>query len=49
PSLQYFNEWLKLLFGVSVGKDLKGIYPSCANFTTELLSLGKYVQEGRRF
>lgn len=49
PSLQYFNEWWKQLFGESEGKDLKGIYPSCANFTTDLHSLGQYVQEGRRF
>ncbi|MDK4076147.1 glucose-6-phosphate isomerase [Staphylococcus pseudintermedius] len=49
PSLQYFNEWWKQLFGESEGKDLKGIYPSSANFTTDLHSLGQYVQEGRRF
>ncbi|EGQ4351802.1 glucose-6-phosphate isomerase [Staphylococcus pseudintermedius] len=48
PSLQYFNEWWKQLFGESEGKDLKGIYPSSANFTTDLHSLGQYVQEGRR-
>lgn len=49
PSLQNFNEWWKQLFGESEGKDLKGIYPSSANFTTDLHSLGQYVQEGRRF
>ncbi len=49
PSLQYFNEWWKQLFGESEGKDLKGIYPSSANYTTDLHSLGQYVQEGRRF
>lgn len=49
PSLQYCNEWWKQLFGESEGKDLKGIYPSSANFTTDLHSLGQYVQEGRRF
>ncbi|EGQ2958530.1 glucose-6-phosphate isomerase [Staphylococcus pseudintermedius] len=49
PSLLYFNEWWKQLFGESEGKDLKGIYPSSANFTTDLHSLGQYVQEGRRF
>ncbi|NGP44288.1 glucose-6-phosphate isomerase [Bacillaceae bacterium SIJ1] len=48
PSLQYFSEWWKQLFGESEGKDLKGIYPSSANFSTDLHSLGQYVQEGRR-
>ena len=42
PSMQYFNEWWKQLFGESEGKDFKGIYP-------DLHSLGQYVQEGRRF
>ena len=49
PSMQYFNEWWKQLFGESEGKDFKGIYPSSANYTTDLHSLGQYVQEGRRF
>ncbi|MYL40031.1 glucose-6-phosphate isomerase [Virgibacillus salexigens] len=48
PSLQYFAEWWKQLFGESEGKDNKGIYPSSANFSTDLHSLGQYVQEGRR-
>lgn len=48
PALQYFNEWWKQLFGESEGKDFKGIYPSSANFSTDLHSLGQYVQEGRR-
>ncbi len=48
PSLQYFAEWWKQLFGESEGKDFKGIYPSSANFSTDLHSLGQYVQEGRR-
>jgi glucose-6-phosphate isomerase len=48
PSLQYFSEWWKQLFGESEGKDQKGIYPSSANFSTDLHSLGQYVQEGRR-
>lgn len=48
PSLQYFSEWWKQLFGESEGKDQKGIYPSSANFTTDLHSLGQYIQEGRR-
>lgn len=49
PALQYFSEWWKQLFGESEGKDFKGIYPSSANFTSDLHSLGQYVQEGRRF
>nr|WP_295973430.1 glucose-6-phosphate isomerase [uncultured Bacillus sp.] len=48
PALQYFSEWWKQLFGESEGKDQKGIYPSSANFSTDLHSLGQYVQEGRR-
>lgn len=48
PSLQYYAEWWKQLFGESEGKDEKGIYPSSANFSTDLHSLGQYVQEGRR-
>ncbi|WP_124058115.1 glucose-6-phosphate isomerase [Vaginisenegalia massiliensis] len=48
PGLQYFNEWWKQLFGESEGKDLKGIYPSSANFSTDLHSLGQYIQEGKR-
>ncbi|MBM6618734.1 glucose-6-phosphate isomerase [Bacillus suaedaesalsae] len=48
PGLQYFAEWWKQLFGESEGKDQKGIFPSSANFSTDLHSLGQYVQEGRR-
>ena len=48
PSLQYFAEWWKQLFGESEGKDNKGLYPSSANFSTDLHSLGQYIQEGRR-
>ena len=48
PSLQYFSEWWKQLFGESEGKDQKGVYPSSANYSTDLHSLGQYVQEGRR-
>ncbi|MCT6893313.1 MAG: glucose-6-phosphate isomerase, partial [Bombilactobacillus mellifer] len=49
PSLQYLGEWWKQLAGESEGKDQKGIYPSSANFSTDLHSLGQYIQEGRRF
>lgn len=48
PKQHYFLEWWKQLFGESEGKDLKGIYPSSAEFTTDLHSLGQYIQEGRR-
>src|SRR5699024_3997433 len=48
PHLQYFSEWWKQLFGENEGKDLKGIFPTAANFTTDLHSLGQYIQEGRR-
>lgn len=48
PHLQYFAEWWKQLFGESEGKDQKGLFPASANFTTDLHSLGQYIQEGRR-
>ena len=48
PNLQYLGEWWKQLMGESEGKDQKGIYPSSANFSTDLHSLGQYIQEGRR-
>lgn len=48
PSLQYFAEWWKQLAGESEGKDQKGIYPSSANFSADLHSLGQYIQEGAR-
>lgn len=48
PSLQYFSEWWKQLYGESEGKDQKGIFPASANFSTDLHSLGQYIQEGRR-
>ena len=48
PKMHYFTEWWKQLFGESEGKEQKGIYPSGAEFTTDLHSLGQYIQEGRR-
>ena len=48
PSLQYFAEWWKQLFGESEGKDGKGIYPGSANFTTDLHSIGQLIQDGQR-
>ena len=48
PSLVYFSEWYKQLFGESEGKEGKGIYPSSLNFSTDLHSLGQFVQDGTR-
>ena len=48
PKMHYFIEWWKQLFGESEGKEQKGIYPSGAEFTTDLHSLGQYIQDGRR-
>ncbi|MEE6677283.1 glucose-6-phosphate isomerase, partial [Limosilactobacillus fermentum] len=48
PNMTMLAEWWKQLAGESEGKDQKGIYPSSANFTTDLHSLGQYIQEGRR-
>ena len=47
-SLQYFAEWWKQLAGESEGKDQRGIYPTSANFSTDLHSLGQFIQEGTR-
>ncbi|WP_088225146.1 glucose-6-phosphate isomerase [Desulfosporosinus sp. FKB] len=46
PNLQYFAEWWKQLFGESEGKDQKGIFPTSVHFTTDLHSLGQYIQDG---
>lgn len=48
PCLQYFGEWWKQLYGESEGKDGKGLYPSSVNFSTDLHSLGQYIQDGQR-
>ena len=48
PRLQFFNEWWRQLFGESEGKDQRGIYPTSGNFSTDLHSVGQYVQDGRR-
>ena len=48
PKMQYFTEWWKQLYGESEGKDKKGIFPAGATFTTDLHSLGQYIQDGRR-
>lgn len=48
PSLHYFNEWWKQLYGESEGKDGKGLFPAAVDFSTDLHSMGQYVQDGRR-
>ena len=48
PKLHYLIEWWKQLFGESEGKELKGIFPAGVEFTTDLHSLGQYIQEGQR-
>ena len=48
PSLHYFNEWWKQLFGESEGKDNKGLFPAGVDFSTDLHSMGQYIQDGRR-
>ena len=48
PALTYLAEWWKQLYGESEGKDGKGIYPASVNFTTDLHSMGQYIQDGRR-
>ncbi len=48
PKMHYFTEWWKQLYGESEGKDQKGIFPAGVDFTTDLHSMGQYIQEGRR-
>lgn len=48
PGLHYFAEWWKQLYGESEGKDHKGIFPAACDFSTDLHSMGQYIQEGRR-
>ncbi len=48
PKLQYFAEWWKQLYGESEGKDGKGIFPASCSFTTDLHSMGQYIQDGNR-
>jgi glucose-6-phosphate isomerase len=48
PSLHFFSEWWKQLYGESEGKDNKGIFPAAVDFSTDLHSMGQYIQEGRR-
>ena len=48
PRLTYFGEWFKQLFGESEGKEGKGIFPATLNFTTDLHSMGQYIQQGER-
>ena len=48
PKLHYMNEWWKQLYGESEGKDGKGIFPAAVDFTTDLHSMGQWIQEGER-
>ena len=48
PKMHYFIEWWKQLYGESEGKDGKGIFPSGVDYTTDLHSMGQYIQDGRR-
>ena len=48
PSLHYFNEWWKQLYGESEGKDQKGIFPAAVDFSTDLHSMGQFIQDGTR-
>ncbi len=48
PSLVYFSEWWKQLYGESEGKDSRGIFPASVSFSTDLHSMGQYIQQGRR-
>lgn len=48
PKLHYFSEWWKQLYGESEGKDNKGIFPASVDFSTDLHSMGQYIQEGKR-
>jgi glucose-6-phosphate isomerase len=48
PNLYYFTEWWKQLFGESEGKEKKGIFPAGVSFTTDLHSMGQYIQDGTR-
>ena len=48
PRLHFLAEWWKQLYGESEGKDHKGIFPASADFTTDLHSLGQYIQDGKR-
>lgn len=48
PRMHYISEWWKQLYGESEGKDKKGIYPSSVDFSTDLHSLGQFIQDGRR-
>ncbi|HBA63288.1 MAG TPA: glucose-6-phosphate isomerase, partial [Lachnospiraceae bacterium] len=48
PSLHYINEWWKQLYGESEGKDQKGIFPAAVDLTTDLHSMGQFIQDGSR-
>lgn len=49
PALTFFSEWWKQLYGESEGKDQRGIFPASVSFSTDLHSMGQYIQDGKRF
>ncbi len=48
PKLHYMSEWWKQFYGESEGKDSKGIFPAAVDFSTDLHSMGQWIQEGER-
>ena len=48
PCMQYFSEWWKQLYGESEGKDQRGLFPASVGFSTDLHSMGQYIQDGAR-
>lgn len=48
PKLHFMSEWWKQLYGESEGKDGKGIFPASCDFTTDLHSMGQWIQQGER-
>ncbi|HBG5343245.1 TPA: glucose-6-phosphate isomerase [Clostridioides difficile] len=49
PQLHYVSEWWKQLYGESEGKENKGLFPASVDFSTDLHSMGQYIQDGKRF
>ncbi len=49
PQLHYVSEWWKQLYGESEGKENKGLFPASVDFSTDLHSMGQYIQDGKGF
>lgn len=49
PQLHYVSEWWKQLYGESEGKENKGLFPASVDFSTDLHSMGQYIQDGKDF